>query len=140
MSVKGFLAALLILALASACGVPVPPTVPELEERAKGGDAEAAELLVERLGGDATREDRSAAYRALAGLGNKAKAQIIAACTDNDGVKREHALALAGNLKLPEAYNLATTALADAGFTRKHAAVWVLGELSDERALPASAT
>lgn len=128
----------LALLVLSACGVPEPPaSLPELAKRAAEGDAKAAQGLVALLGGATGTDQRAEAYRALLEAGAKTAGQAIAAAArDADPIRREHALALAGNLKLDGAFDLARDALADPAFPRAHAAVWVLGELADPRALP----
>lgn len=128
-----WLAILLVLA---GCGVPAPPSVPDLEARAAGGDGKAASGLVALLASVAEPEGRSAAYQALLRVGPKAAGPILKGCRDGDPVRREHALALAANLKLAGAFDEAAGALADDGFARRYVAAWALGELGDPRAVP----
>ena len=119
------------------CGVPeAPPTVSELRERGLAGNPGAVEGLLALLGRESTTAIRSEAYLALLDCGDKAAAATLKAARDADPVRREHALALVGNLKPEGAFEAARDGLADENFPRKHAAAWALGELRDERAVP----
>lgn len=127
---------LLLLSLA-ACGAPKPPEATSLlAQKAAGGDAAAAKVLVERLGGGYSVADRALAYRGLLEAGAVSMPLAAEAAKDKDEVRREHALALVGNLKVEGGFELARDALLDPSFTRSHAAAWALGELADERAIP----
>jgi HEAT repeat protein len=115
-----------------ACGVPVPPTVTDLEARASRGDASAARELIALLRRGSDGEVRSEAYQALLRLGAGVQdAAILEACRSEDAVLREHALALAANLRLPGVRDEAVRALQDRAFPRRYVAAWVLGELGD---------
>lgn len=124
------------LALLAACGVPGPPDVPALAARAARGDGAAAEELVDLLGSGRPPETRTEAYQALLQAGPRVAGAALEACDDVDAVRREHALAVVGNLKLAAGYDKAVAALADAGFPRRYVAAWALGELGDARAVP----
>ncbi|TAL15603.1 HEAT repeat domain-containing protein [bacterium] len=132
-------AALLCLCLAvfTGCNKVAPPlSLSELEAKAAAKDSSAYAGLVGYLGSASTQDERKRAYLALVGAGKSASAEIAAALEDSDPSRREHALALAGNMKLEGAVDAAYKALADTSFTRRHAAAWVLGESGDERAIP----
>ena len=134
---KAHVLAVLLVSGLVACGAPKPPpTVAELTEEAAKGSEEAARELIVKLGEGASRDDRALAYKGLVENGAKFGQLITAALTDKDPARREHALALAANLRLPGTFEAAKEALADPSFTRPHAAAWALGELQDERAIP----
>ncbi|MEW6489676.1 MAG: HEAT repeat domain-containing protein [Thermodesulfobacteriota bacterium] len=121
--------------LLSACGVPSTPSVGDLQGRAAGGDAGAARELVGLLGREAPAEIRAEAYRALLEVGASHADRLREACRDPDPVRREHALALAANLRLEGAFAEAVRALEDAAFPRRYVAAWALGELGDTAAV-----
>lgn len=132
--------ALILSALAgtlflAACGVPAPPSVGELQGRAAGGDGTAARELLRLLGREAPAEARAEAYRALLDTGAAHGDRLREACRDPDPVRREHALALAANLRLEGAFGEAVRALEDASFPRRYVAAWALGELGDTAAV-----
>jgi len=126
-------ATFLALFLALGCGVPAPPDLPALAARAGTGDGDAVEVLVDLLGSGQPGELRTAAYQALVAAGPRVARPVLEACEDSDTLRREAALALAGNLKLPGAYEKASAALADSTFRRRYVAAWALGELQDAR-------
>ncbi len=128
---------LLGLLLLFGCGVPTPPSVPDLAARASGGDGRAAGALVDLLGAGTPADTRSAAYQALLAVGAPAGPAILGACRDPDPRRREHALALAANLRLAGGLDEALRALADPSFPRRYVAAWALGELRDPRATEA---
>jgi HEAT repeat protein len=113
----------------AACGVPSAPSVGELQGRAAGGDGGAARELVRLLGREAPAEVRAEAYRALLEVGASHADRVREACRDPDPVRREHALALAANLRLEGAFAEAVRALEDPAFPRRYVAAWALGEL-----------
>lgn len=119
--------------LLAACGVPAPPDVPALAAKAGKGDSGAVEALVDLLGAKQNAETRAAAYAALLSAGPQTAPQVLAACRDADPTRREHALALAGSLKLPRGFEEAVSALGDHSFPRRYVAAWTLGELGDPR-------
>jgi HEAT repeat protein len=121
--------------LSAACGVPAPPNVADLAAKAGKGDAGAIEGLVGLLGASQPAETRAAAYEALLAAGTRTAPKVLGVCRDEDPTRREHALALAGNLKLPGAYEEAVVALGDRAFPRRYVAAWTLGELGDARAV-----
>lgn len=123
------------LGLLAACGVPAPPDVPALAAKAAKGDSGAVESLVDLLGSQQPSDTRAEAYQAILLAGPAASAPVLAACRDDDPVRREHALALAGNLKLPGGFEEAVRALGDSSFPRRYVAAWTLGELGDPRAV-----
>ena len=77
------------------------------------------------LGSGSATDDRATAYRTLPEKGKLIAPKIIEACSSasNDQGLREHALALAANLKLDGTFAAAKTALADTTFARSHAAL-----------------
>jgi HEAT repeat protein len=128
----------LFLAASAGCGKVAPPlSLTELEAKAAAKDSSAYVGLVGYLGSSHTQDERKRAYLALLAAGKPAGSAITAAFEDSDPSRREHALALAGNLKLDGAVDAAFKALADTSFTRRHAGAWVLGESGDDRAIPA---
>jgi HEAT repeat protein len=127
------LAAVLFLLFAVACGVPTPPSVPELETRAGEGDPDAVEGLLDLIGRDSPIKTRAQVYRALVKVGKRGEDHVLSACRDTDAVRREHALALAANLKLAGTYDEAVRALNDGSFPRRYVAAWALGEIGDAR-------
>ncbi|MDF1555294.1 MAG: HEAT repeat domain-containing protein [Deferrisomatales bacterium] len=117
-----------------ACGVPEPVNVETLKERLSEGDQAATVQLVELLGRAHGQDIRSEAYKVLQAAGEASRNAVLPACRDADPVRREHALALAASLKLPEAAGEALRALTDGGFPRRYVAAWVLGDLGDPAA------
>lgn len=117
--------------LLAACGVPAPPSVGELRERAGGGDGAAARELLLLLGREAPAGARAEAYRALLNTGAAHGDRLREACRDADPVRREHTLALAASLRLEGAFGEAVRALEDPTFPRRYVAAWALGELGD---------
>jgi HEAT repeat protein len=133
------------------CELPKPPrTIDELVAGTRADDAGAAEELLSFLGSRSTNDERALAYRTLLEKGKLIAPRIIEACTSSDSDAgsgsgydqglREHALALAANLKLEGTFEAASKALADPGFKRAHAAAWALGELGDPAAIGALVT
>lgn len=129
------LAALAGTLFLAACGVPASPSVGELQGRAAGGDGGAARELVRLLGREAPAGARTEAYRALLEVGATHADRLREACRDPDPVRREHALALAANLRLEGAFGEAVRSLEDAAFPRRYVAAWALGELGDPAAV-----
>ena len=120
------------LLLLAACGAPKPPaTVSDLALAAASGDAGAIEGLIGHLGSEVSPDERGRAYKALLDAGRAASKAVMAATGDADPARREHALALAANLKLDGAYEAAVKALLDPSFERAHVAAWALGELGN---------
>jgi HEAT repeat protein len=140
LSAKAFTAvfALLCGLLLSACELPKPPrTLEQLVEGTRTGEVAAAEELLTYLGSASATDDRAVAYRTLLEKGSLIAPRIIEACGGgSDQGLREHALALAANLKLEGTFAAAEGALADPAFARSHAAAWALGELGDTGAIP----
>lgn len=122
---------LLLLAALLACGVPTPPDVAEVSARARDGDGAAVEQLLALLDANSPRAERSRLYLALLEVPKAAAGPILAACDAPDPVRREHALAVAGNLRLEGVAGAARRALADRSFPRRYVAAWALGELGD---------
>ncbi len=143
------LVALVLALLIGGCELPKPPrTMDELVAGTRDDDAGAAEELLSFLGSRSTSDERALAYRTLLEKGKLIAPRIIEACTNSDAGSgsdydqglREHALALAANLKLEGTFEAASKALADPGFKRAHAAAWALGELGDPAAIGALVT
>lgn len=129
-------ALLFCAALAVGCGTPTAPeTTQALADKAAKGDLSAVETLLTRLGAASSIDERGQAYRAVIEAGKKAGPVVMKFTRDSDPVRREHALALAANLKAEGAFDAAVAALGDQSFTHAHSAAWALGELGDERAI-----
>ncbi len=130
-----------LVALLAGCSRVAPPlSIAELEAKAAAGDTSAYKGFVEYLGSSRTGEEQRRAYIALVAAGQKAAAEVRQALESSDPAVREHAFALAGNLKLEGTFDLAAKTIADTSLKRRHSAAWALGELGDERAIPILAT
>lgn len=120
---------LLLCIAVCACGVPARPSLDELAGRVQRGDPEAVELLLGHLGREGDPSERARVYGILLDVPAGATAPLVAALDAGDPVRREHALALAANLRLKGAADAALRALRDRTFTRRYVAAWTLGEL-----------
>lgn len=120
---------LLLCIAAYACGVPARPSLDELAGRVQQGDAEAVELLLGHLGRGGDPSERARVYGILLKVPAGATAPLVEALDAADPVRREHALALAANLRLEGAADAALRALRDRTFARRYVAAWTLGEL-----------
>ncbi|HSH69882.1 MAG TPA: HEAT repeat domain-containing protein [Deferrisomatales bacterium] len=130
----------LLLLCTLACGVPTPPDVDQLSTRARDGDSAAVAQLLELLTVASPPAERTRLYRALLEVPRPAAGPILAACDSSDPVRREHALALAGNMRLQGTAEAALRTLGDSGFPRRYVAAWALGELGDPAHAPALVT
>ena len=127
---------LLAAALLAGCsGYGPPPSLKALEERSASGDATAYDGLVSYMAKEKRQDERSRAYIALLKAGQNAAPTILTAASEGDPTQREHAIALAANLKLKGGFEVAMKALNDPSFPRRHSAAWALGELGDARAI-----
>jgi len=112
-----------------------PPSLKALEERAASGDSAAYKGLLDFMVEDKSQAERSRAYIALLKAGRDAAPAIMAAAAEGDPSQREHAIALAANLKLEGSFEAAVNALNDPSFPRSHSAAWALGEIGDIKAI-----
>jgi HEAT repeat protein len=119
------------------CRVSLKPLAPveTVVAAATAGDEKALWELTRYFSSPVEGEDLRA-FEVLIGAGDKAVDPLLEALEDDDPMTAEHAAGALGNIRAAKAVEPLTAALDRPGFPI-YVAVWALGEIGDERAIPA---
>lgn len=133
--VRRALPVLLLLLGLAACRQEGPIDLEGLKGRAQGGDPAACRKLVDLLGVEAQGLN-TRVYPILLELGDRAVPFLLAEAESADRVRREHVIALLGNLKARAAVTPIARVLANPQLERRYVAAWALGEIGYPQGVP----
>lgn len=124
-----------LLFLLPACTTEQVIDLEQLEIKARGGDPQAIEQLVDLLGsGEEGVADRI--YPVIIDIGPGAVSALLPQVQSTDKQRREYVIAALGTLKVVDAVSPISRTLAETKLKRRYVAAWALGEIGTKECIP----